>query len=180
MKDDLPRAGRLARRPISPERLRRIRQVNLQLAALNQPGWRGDSDDLLDIADDLLRNYRQHRRLLQDYRCPADQRIQDFVNGYLLRNGVDDQLALPAVSFVLDAPGQAAELSLPVEDDRFESPWITSYRVKQGVLHNPQKDRRTTEGVFHVVEGGLPVAWDKKAVPVAAVAAGECHDGHAP
>lgn len=73
MKDDLPRAGRLARRPISPERLRRIRQVNLQLAALNQPGWRGDSDDLLDIADDLLRNYRQHRRLLGGYRCPADR-----------------------------------------------------------------------------------------------------------
>jgi hypothetical protein len=34
-----------------------------------------------DIADDLLRNYRQHRRLLQGYRCPADRRIQDFLNG---------------------------------------------------------------------------------------------------
>ncbi|MEW6678945.1 MAG: hypothetical protein AB1421_13575 [Pseudomonadota bacterium] len=58
-----------------------------------------------------------------------------------------------------------------MEQDRFESPWITSYRVKQGVLHNPQKDRRTTEGVFHVVEGGLPIAWDKKAVPPATFAA---------
>ena len=171
MKDDLPRAGRLAQRPISPERLRHIRQINLQLAALNQPVWRGDSDDWLDIADDLLRNYRQHRRLLRGYRCPADRRIQDFLNAYLARNGVAAQLELPSVSFVLDRPGLAAELSLPADGDRFESAWITSYRVRQGVLHNPQKDRRTTEGVFHVVEGGLPIPWDKKAVPAATFAA---------
>jgi len=171
MKDDLPRAFQRAHRPIAPERLRRLRQINLQLAALDQPGWQGDEDQWLSIADDLLRNYRQHRRLLRDYRCPADQRIQDFLNGYLARNGVDERVELPAVSFVLDSAGLAAELSLPVADDRFESPWITSYRVKQGVLHNPQKDRRTTEGVFHVVEGGLPIAWDKKAVPPATFAA---------
>jgi hypothetical protein len=78
---------------------------------------------------------------------------------------------LPAASFVLDRPGLAAELSLPADGDRFESPWLTSYRVRQGVLHNPQKDRRTTEGVFHVVEGGLPIPWDKKAVPAATFAA---------
>ena len=171
MKDDLPRTGRPARHPISPERLRHIRQINLQLAALNQPGWRGDNDDLLDIADDLLRNYRQHRRLLGGYRCPADRRIQDFLNGYLERNGVTTRVEFPDVSFVLDRPGLAAELSLPADGNRFESPWLTSYRVKQGVLHNPQKDRRTTQGVFHVVEGGLPIPWDKKAVPAAIFAA---------
>ncbi len=177
MKDDFPRAPGFARDPgsarnaISPERLRHIRQINLQLAVLNQPGWQGDSDDLLDIADDLLRNYRQHRRLLQGYRCPADQRIQDFVNGYLERNGVATRVELPAASFVLDRPGLAAELSLPVESHRFESAWLTSYRVKQGVLHNPSNDRRTTEGVFHIVEGGLPIPWDKKAVPAATFAA---------
>lgn len=171
MRDDLSRAFNRARRPIPPQRLRRLRQINLQLAALNQPGWQGDEEQWLDIADDLLRNYRQHRLLLQGYRCPADQRIQDFINSYLQRNGVDTGVELPAVSFILDAPGLAAELSLPVEDDHFASPWITSYRVKQGVLHNPQKDRRTTDGVFHVVEGGLPIAWDKKAVPPATFAA---------
>jgi uncharacterized protein len=36
---------------------------------------------------------------------------------------------------------------------------------RQGVLHNPASDRRTTEGVFHVAEGGLPIPGDKKAVP---------------
>ena len=43
---------------------------------------------------------------------------------------------------------------------------LTSYRVKQGVLHNPRHDRRTTKGVFHIVEGGLPVPSDKREVPV--------------
>jgi hypothetical protein len=171
MTADHHRAKRAARRAVAPERLRRLRQINLQLAALNQPGWAGDADDWMDIADDLLRNYRQHRRLLQGYRCPADRRIQDFLNDYLKRNGVAGDLALPQDPFVLDRAGLAAELSLPAEGDRFESPWITSYRVKQGVLHNPQKDRRTTAGVFHVVEGGLPIANDKKAVPAAAFAA---------
>jgi len=39
--------------------------------------------------------------------------------------------------------------------------------VRQGILHNPLNDRRTTKGVFHVAEGGLPVPPDKKAVPKA-------------
>lgn len=171
MNNDLPRAIEAARKPIPAARLKRVRQINLQLAALGQPGWLGDADDLLDTADDLLRNYRQHRRLLQGYRCPADRRIQDFLDGYLRRDGVESELRLPADSFVLDRAGLAAELSLPADGDLFQSQWLTSYRVRQGVLHNPGKDRRTTEGVFHVVEGGLPIPWDKKAVPTATFAA---------
>jgi hypothetical protein len=170
MNDDLPRAFRL-RHSIAPERLRRLRQINLQLAALDLPGWDGDSDDWLEIADDLLRNYRQHRRLLKGYRCPADRRIQDFINAYLGRQGLSGGIELPSHSFVLDRAGLAAELSLPVESDRFESDWLTSYRVRQGVLHNPAQDRRTTVGVFHIAEGGLPIPWDKKAVPTATFAA---------
>ena len=38
--------------------------------------------------------------------------------------------------------------------------------LPQGVLHNPKNDKRTTAGVFHVTEGGLPVSHDKKAVPM--------------
>ena len=40
----------------------------------------------------------------------------------------------------------------------------------KGVLHNPQNDRRTTKGVFHIAAGGLPVPADKNEVPVAAYA----------
>ena len=58
-------------------------------------------------------------------------------------------------------------LSLPPSRDIHTSPILTSYRVRQGVLHNPRSDRRTTQGIFHVTEGGLPIPDDKKAVPVA-------------
>lgn len=167
----MPAASATAPRPVSPERMKRIRQIDLQLAASGQPVRREGGDDLLDIADDLLRNYRQHRRLLRDYRCPVDQRIQDFVNDYLARNGNETRIQLPAAPFILDRPGLAAELSLPVDGDQFESRYLASYRVRQGVLHNPGKDRRTTDGVFHIAEGGLPIPWDKKAVPAATFAA---------
>ena len=42
---------------------------------------------------------------------------------------------------------------------------LSSYRLRNGVLHNPASDRRTTAGVFHLVEGGLPIPDDKLAVP---------------
>src|SRR5213075_3058928 len=61
--------------------------------------------------------------------------------------------------------GLARTLSLPANRDEFSSNIITSYRVRQGVLHNPKSDRRTTQGVFHVTEGGLPIPDDKVAVP---------------
>ena len=38
------------------------------------------------------------------------------------------------------------------------------------MLHNPANDRRTTAGVFHIAEGGLPIPDDKIAVPKAAFA----------
>ncbi len=35
------------------------------------------------------------------------------------------------------------------------------------MLHNPNSDRRTTQGIFHVAEGGLPIPDDKIGVPKA-------------
>ena len=49
--------------------------------------------------------------------------------------------------------------------DQYSNEYLTSYRVRNGVLHNPRSDRRTTSGTFHVCEGGLPIPGDKKAVP---------------
>ncbi len=56
-------------------------------------------------------------------------------------------------------------MSLPLTGDTFSSPYLRSYRLPQGILHNPKSDRRTTQGIFHIVEGGLPVPADKLAVP---------------
>lgn len=120
----------------------------------------------LSIADSLLKNYSEQRRLLSEYRCPADQRIQNFLNAYLAKNGVDVSIRLPGETFTLNAPEIARELSLPFNGNKYTSPLLESYRVRQGVLHNPKNDRRTTAGVFHIVEGGLPVPADKKSVPV--------------
>src|SRR5262249_46497251 len=74
-------------------------------------------------------------------------------------------LRLPDGTFVLHCHGLARELSLPETGDEFTSDLLTSVRVRNGVLHNPKSDRRTTAGTFHVAEGALPVPGDKKSVP---------------
>ncbi|MGL4832107.1 MAG: hypothetical protein ACRCWS_06005, partial [Propionibacteriaceae bacterium] len=50
--------------------------------------------------------------------------------------------------------------------DDYSSALLSSYRLANGVLHNPANDRRTTAGVFHIAEGGLPISDDKLTVPV--------------
>ncbi len=115
----------------------------------------------------LVAQYREKERLLASHLCPADQRIQSFLYDYLQDVPVPK---LPAHTFTLDCPGLARVLSLPVDRDEFSSEIINSYRVKQGVLHNPKSDRRTTAGIFHVAEGGLPIPADKIGVPKAVFA----------
>jgi len=146
--------------------------INLKLAALGQPTCPLDSCDhsYLTIADSLLKHYARQRRLLSAYRCPADQRIQNFLNTYLEENGVDQHVELPGTTFILDRPGMAREVSLPLNGTHFHSDLVDSYRLLQGVLHNPKSDRRTTKGVFHIAAGGLPVPADKYEVPVTAYA----------
>ena len=103
--------------------------------------------------------------------CPIDRRLQSFLDAYLHAAGVTRGFPqLPPRTLVLDQPGLVRELSLPSDHDEFHSDIISSYRVKQGVLHNPKSDRRTTQGIFHVTEGGLPIPDDKLAVPAAVFA----------
>ena len=140
--------------------------INLKLASSGQPTRLiGKSADFLETAQDLLRTYREKNRLLADYRCPADRRIEAFLEDYLAPVAEGRVPRLPNNTFVLDRHGVARELSLPMGEDEFKSEIVSSYRVKQGVLHNPASDRRTTKGSFHIAEGGLPIPGDKKAVP---------------
>lgn len=94
--------------------------------------------------------------------CPADRRILSFLNDYLRPLG---PVSLPALTLTLNQAGMARTLSLPPDRDEFTSGIVHTYRLKQGVLHNPKNDRRTTQGVFHIAEGGLPIPDDKIAVP---------------
>jgi len=123
--------------------------------------------ELHDFVAMVVAQYREKERLLASHLCPADQRIQTFLYDYLQDVPVPK---LPARTFTLDCPGMARVLSLPVDKDEFSSEIINSYRVKQGVLHNPKSDRRTTAGIFHVAEGGLPIPDDKIGVPKAVFA----------
>lgn len=153
-------------------RQQKYHHINLQLAALGQPTCDIEDDkQYLDIANGLLKKYSQQQRLLAQYRCPADQRIEDFLNRYLASNNTDQSVRMPGNTFVLEQKGIARELSLPYQTDQFHSPYVDSYRIQQGVLHNPQNDKRTTKGVFHIAAGGLPVPADKSEVPVNAYAA---------
>ncbi|MBM4207438.1 MAG: hypothetical protein FJ190_05275 [Gammaproteobacteria bacterium] len=152
-------------------RQQKHQHINLQLAALGQPPCDLDDDrQYLNIANGLLKKYSQQRRLLTQYRCPADQRIENFLNQYLESNRINAAIRLPGETFVLEQKGIARELSLPYQADEFHSAYLDSYRIQQGVLHNPQNDKRTTQGVFHIVAGGLPVPADKSEVPVNAYA----------
>lgn len=148
------------------ERQITLQHICLQLASLGHRCQLSSERGYLAVADSLLKNYSAQRQLLAEYRCPADQRIQNFLNDYLQRNGVDVKIKLPGETFNLNEQGIARELSLPYNNNRYKSDLLESYRLLQGVLHNPKNDRRTTSGVFHIVEGGLPIPADKKAVPV--------------
>ena len=139
--------------------------INLKLASSGQPTWvKGEVAHFMATAQDLLRTYEEKNRHLGGYRCPADQRIEAFLDDYLGDLGIEVP-RLPDNTFILDRHGVARALSLPRDGDEFKSEIVSSYRVAQGVLHNPASDRRTTKGSFHITEGGLPIPGDKKAVP---------------
>lgn len=165
---------------LTPLRKRKdvIKYINFKLAMLGQRGFvsseaieekqkLADDGYFIELFSDIIEDYKEKTRLLSDQHCPADKRIQDFITDYLkdVDIGSDLPLKLPINTFILDQYGLARELSLPPDKNEYHNEWITSYRVKQGVLHNPKNDRRTTKGVFHIVEGGLPVPFDKKEVP---------------
>ena len=117
----------------------------------------------VDLVRPILARQRELNRRLQ-YRLPAvDGRIQTFLDDFLAGTGAEPKL--PRKTLVLDQPGLAREMSLPMGGDTFVSEQLTSYRLVNGILHNPANDRRTTKGVFHISEGGLPIQDDKLAVP---------------
>src|SRR5580765_1831356 len=133
------------------EREEIIRYINLKLAALGvATAGEGGRTGFLSVAGDLLADYQEFSRLLDGYLCPADQRIQAFLDEHLADARPVAPARLPARTFVVDRHGMAREMSLPIDLDEHHSPLLASYRVRQGVLHNPRSDRRTTQGVFHI------------------------------
>ncbi|QDT56995.1 hypothetical protein Pan44_50590 [Caulifigura coniformis] len=112
-------------------------------------------------------------------RHPADRRIEGFLNTHFADLVGDSPLRVPD-AFALPKYGVARELSIPARHQSYRNEYVTSYRVRNGVLHNPRSDRRTTQGTFHVCEGGLPIPGDKKSVPRATFVALFRHALNAP
>jgi len=140
-----------------------IAHINVKLALIGcQPVPLKGDQEFIEITAAMAARSREKDRLLGQHLCPADARIQTFLYDYLQDVPVPK---LPPHTLTLECAGLARVLSLPVDRDDFSSDIINSYRVKQGVLHNPKSDRRTTAGIFHVTEGGLPIPDDKLGVP---------------
>ncbi len=148
-----------------------LEYVNLKLTSIGQPTFESVSDSRFSsLSKSLLASYQEKSRLLADYLPPCDQRVQSFLAEYFSDLDLSEMPHLPNNTLILDRHGVARTLSMPAKGDHFSSDIIDSYRIQQGVLHNPKSDRRTTKGVFHVTEGGLPIPDDKKAVPKIAAA----------
>lgn len=171
------------------ERSEVLRYLNLKLAANGLPVAKAaGGTELIRLAAGLITNFREKTRLLYDHRCPVDRRIESFLNSYfadvLAQEAADANretvgaanpanvtrtepavLRVPGRALVCDRHGLTRELSLPADGDELSTEYVQSYRVRNGVLHNPRSDRRTTVGTFHICEGGLGIPGDKRAVP---------------
>jgi len=160
----------LMNNPIPTDSVALHRHINLKLAELGLPGVPGSGEtvSLDESLASFIAHSREKDRLLSRYSSPVDKRINNFLHDYLCDVAVPPEL--PRSTFTLDRPGLARLLSLPPDKDEVVSPMLRSYRLRNGILHNPKSDRRTTAGIFHVTEGGLPVPDDKKAVPKAVFA----------
>ncbi len=147
----------------------RVQYINFKLASLGLPIYRSYDNNketstyFIDLFDDIIKDYKEKKRMVDVNEVGIYKRINQFFGSYFHESPthpkvVDDSLTL-------DHHGLAREMSLPPDANAFSNEYIDSYRIKQGVLHNPRNDRRTTEGSFHIVEGGLAIPYDKKAVP---------------
>ena len=57
-----------------------VRYIDLKLAALGFAASHHGDSDLFEIARPLLRNYHQKDMMLGNLLCPADRRIQAFLD----------------------------------------------------------------------------------------------------
>ncbi|EMI47307.1 hypothetical protein [Rhodopirellula sp. SWK7] len=166
---DLQRAvgwdAKLASSPAERQRRQSYLTFQLAMAGLTPPHESGQAQPESALPRELLESFRERNAILSQHQPPIDGRIEAFLSRYFADCADAKALKLPSRSLTLDRHGLARELSLPLGKNSFENDQVKSYRCFNGVLNNPKSDRRTTAGTFHVVEGGLPIPGDKRAVP---------------
>ncbi|TNJ27759.1 hypothetical protein GMRT_10109 [Giardia muris] len=131
----------------------------------------GEQVTVSSIAHDLLTSLRGATVCLTKHLSPVDARVQRFIDANLrlsaLPASIRDGLQLPAQvnCFTMDRCGVAFELSTPFNANYYKASGTEAVHIPQGLLANPESDKRTTVGTFHVSEGHLPIPFDKRAVP---------------
>lgn len=124
-----------------------------------------------NVATDMLASIRIAILSLDQYLPPVDLRIQEFISSRFAPAGTPEELAeslkLPssASCFNFDRYGVAEELCVPFNSNYCLLNGTEAVRTPQGILCNPESDKRSTAGTFHVAEGGAPIPFDKLAVP---------------
>ena len=113
--------------------------VNLKLAACGAApvASKSKTNNFLSLVDPILKSYQEQQHLLIEHGgalCPADQRIQNFLNSYLSDTG-EPIPSIPSRQLKLDRHGLAKLLSLPLGEDIFQNEIITSYRVAQVIQY---------------------------------------------
>ena len=126
--------------------------INVKLALLGcQPVAFSGGPDSSDIVAAFAAQYQEKDRLLGQYLCPADQRIQTFLYDYLQDVPVP---RLPLRTFTLDRPGLARVLSLPAIRERLQN---TGFNVAPTTPEQHEKNLRNDVEAFAriVAEVGL-------------------------
>jgi hypothetical protein len=103
---------------VDPEALQRV--IAVKLAAQGFSDTQGKVDELMEVASDLFRVYREQSRLLESYLPPIDQRIQAFLNDALGSTG-EEIPQVPHQTLNVDRYGLARELSFPQGAQEFHN-----------------------------------------------------------
>src|SRR5580700_6359351 len=89
-----------------------IEGINLRLALTGCPTYsNGAASALPGLASPMFSRQKETMRLLAEYLCPADWRIDQFLREYLYEASF--AAPWPKRTLVLDSPGLARALSLP-------------------------------------------------------------------
>jgi hypothetical protein len=112
-----PEGGQAA--AVDRDALHRILAVKLAAQGFDVPLENGDDSNILNLASDLFRVYREQSRLLESHLCPIDQRIQNFLDDVLKSTG--ETVQLPSKTVTVDRYGLARELSFPQNSDEFHN-----------------------------------------------------------
>src|SRR6185312_2813442 len=88
-----------------PDRRAAAGSILLKLAAMGVeiPAEAAGDEDVFHLAGNLFARYREQARLLADHLCPADSRIQHYIDELQGMAGV----RLPAETLILDQYGLA-------------------------------------------------------------------------